>query len=69
MKTITLEVSDLVAEKIERMSASEREAIAEALNRLITNRKSLEEIIQEASEQARKSGLTPEILEKLLKDE
>jgi len=32
-------------------------------------RKSLEEIMQEASEQARRNGLTPEILEELLKDE
>lgn len=69
MKTITLEVSDPVAEKLARMSPSERKAISETLNRLITNRRSLEEIMQEASEQARKNGLTPEILEELLKDE
>ena len=43
--------------------------LAETLNRLISNRRSLEEIMEEASEQARKNGLTPEILEELLKDE
>jgi predicted CopG family antitoxin len=69
MKTITLEVSDPVAEKIARMSPAERKAISETLTRLITNRKSLSEIMQEASEQARKNGLTPEILEELLTDE
>jgi predicted CopG family antitoxin len=68
MKTITLEVSDPVAEKIARMSPAERKAISETVNRLISNRRSLEEIMQEASEQARKNGLTPEILEELLKD-
>ena len=69
MKTITLEVSDPIAEKIDRMSPLERKAISETLTRLITNRRSLAEIMQEASEQARKNGLTPEILEELLKDE
>lgn len=69
MKTITLEVSDPVAEKIARMSPKEKNAIAETLNRLISNRRSLEEIMEEASKQARKNGLTPEILEELFKDE
>ena len=69
MKTITLEVSDPAAEKIDRMSPSERKVISDTLTRLITNRRSLSEIMQEASEQARKNGLTPEILEELLKDE
>ena len=69
MKTITLEVSDPVAEKISKMSPSERNAISETLARLIANRKSLAEIMEEASEQARKNSLTPEILEELLKDE
>ncbi len=69
MKTITLEVSDPVAEKISKMSPGERNAISETLARLIANRKSLAEIMEEASEQARKNGLTPEILEELLKDE
>ena len=67
MKTITLQVSDPVAEKVERMSPSERQAVSETLNRILANRKSLEEIMQEASEQARRNGLTPEILEELLK--
>ena len=50
MKTTTLEVSDPVAEKIARMSPKEKNAIAETLNRLISNRRSLEEIMEEASE-------------------
>ena len=69
MKTITLEVSDPIAEKVARMSASEKKAIAEALDRIISKRRSLDDIMREASEQARKNGLTPEKLEKLLKDE
>lgn len=69
MKTITLELSDPAAEKLERMSPAERKAVSEALDRIISNRRSLEEIMREASEQARKNGLTPEILEELLRDE
>lgn len=68
MKTITLEVSDPVAERLNKMSAKEKNALTEAITRLVTNRKSLEEIMHEASEQARKNGLTPDILEELLKD-
>lgn len=69
MKTITLELSDPAAEKLERMSPAERKAVSEALDRIISNRRSLEEIMREASEQARKNGLTPEIPEELLRDE
>ncbi len=62
-------LSDTAAEKMERMSINEKNALSETIARVVTNRKSLEEIMHEASEQARKNGLTPEILEELLKDE
>ncbi len=67
MKTITLEVSDPVAEKVAGMTPAERKSVSDTLDRIVSNRKSLEEIMNEASEQARKNGLTPEILEELLK--
>lgn len=69
MKTITLEVSEPTADRISKMTPEEKKLIAESLDRLVSNRKSLSEIMHEASEQARKNGLTPEILEELLKDE
>ena len=69
MKTIKLTVSDPVAEKIEKMSPLEKKAVSDALSRLLSQKRSLEEIIEEAGEQARKNGLTPELLEKLLKEE
>ncbi|MBL7878056.1 MAG: hypothetical protein JNL53_20485 [Cyclobacteriaceae bacterium] len=69
MKKITLEVSELTAEKLEKMTRKEKRAIEETLSRIISNRKSLSEIIHEASEQARKNGLTPELMEELLKEE
>lgn len=68
MKTITLEVSDLLAEKIERMSVTEKNMISETLTRLIENRRSLEEIMDDISSQAERNGLTPEVLDKILKE-
>lgn len=69
MKTITLEVSEPTAERISKMKPEEKKVIAKALDRIVSNRKSLSEIMHDASEQARKNGLTPEILEELLKEE
>ena len=68
MKTITLEVSDLLAEKIERMSLTEKNMISETLTRLIENRRSLEEIMDDISSQAERNGLTPEVFDKILKE-
>lgn len=66
MKTITLVVSDPTAEKLERMSDSEKKSIAESLDILVGRKRSMEEIMKDASEQARKNGLTPELLEQLI---
>lgn len=68
MKTITLEVSDNIAEKINRMSPGEKLAVSKTLDRIVSNRRSLEDIMHEMGEQARKNGLTPEILETILKE-
>ena len=61
-------MSDPAAEKIAKMSPSELKSMSETLDRIVSNRKSLEEIMQEASEQAQKNGLTPELLEQLLNE-
>jgi dsDNA-binding SOS-regulon protein len=69
MKTITLEVDDELAGKLEQMTPSEKKHIANALKMLVSQkRRSLSKIMHEASEQARNNGLTPEILEELLKE-
>ena len=68
MKTIVLEVSDPAAEKIEKMSPTQKNAISETLSQLITNRRSLEEIMDDLRDQAERNGLTPEILKKLLEE-
>ena len=61
MKTITLVVSDPTAEKLERMSDSEKKSIAESLDILVGRKRSMEEIMKDASEQARKNGRTYQI--------
>ena len=68
MKTITLEVSDPVAEKIEKMSVLEKKAISETLRQLVTNRRNLDEILEDIRSQAERNGLTPEVLDKILKE-
>jgi hypothetical protein len=68
MKTITLDVSDIAAEKIERMSPKEKNAISETITALVVNRRSLEEIMDDMSDQAERNGLTPEVLKKILKE-
>jgi len=68
MKTITLEVSDPVAEKVARMTPAEKKTFSDTVDRILLKRKSLSEIMHEATEQARKNGLTSEILEELLKE-
>jgi ribosomal silencing factor RsfS len=69
MKTITLEVSDPTAEKVAQMSLAEKKSVAQTLELLVGRRKrSLREIMDDASEQAKKNGLTPEILDEILKE-
>lgn len=68
MKTITLEVSDPTAEKLEKMSAAEKRTIAETLDILVGRKRNLREIMDDLSAQAEKNGLTPEILEQILKE-
>lgn len=68
MKTITLEVSDPVAEKMERMSPQVKKAISDTIGHLVTNRRGLDEILEDIRNQAERNGLTPEVLEKILKE-
>jgi predicted CopG family antitoxin len=69
MKTITLEVSDPTAEKLAHMSLAEKKSVAQTLELLVgRTKRSLEEIMHDASEQAKKNGLTPEILDEILKE-
>lgn len=67
MKTIKVEVPEAAAKRYMDMSPSERKSISKEVTRLLEKRRGLQEIMDDISEQAEKNGLTPEILEELLK--
>jgi hypothetical protein len=69
MRTIILEVNDNAAERYLKMSDAEKKTISKEFGRLLTRRRTLREVMDDLSEHARKKGLTPEILDDILKDE
>jgi predicted CopG family antitoxin len=68
MKTINVDVPEDVAKRYLNMSPSEQLSVSKELVRILEKRKGLREIMDDMSEQAKKNGLTPELLEELLKD-
>ena len=72
MQTITIQVSPAAAKAYRRASEAERKKMELLLNlRLLEvtrTRKPLEDVMRETSRSAQTRGLTPEILDKLLKD-
>jgi ABC-type Zn uptake system ZnuABC Zn-binding protein ZnuA len=68
MKTIALQVNDEVAKKFESLRPSDKKEIEKEFARLVKGHRSLEEIMKDMSDQAERNGLTPEILEQILKE-
>jgi hypothetical protein len=69
MKTIAIEVNDIAAEKFLRMSTLEKKSVSKEVSLFLTIRRNILEIMEDMSKQAKSNGITPEILDKLLKDE
>jgi hypothetical protein len=69
MKTIELQVSDKAARIFKKMDSNRKKQIEISLENWIEPQKSLEQIMREMSEEAKKNGLTQEILDEILKDE
>ena len=69
MKNITLQVSDEVAEAIRNMNDSRKKELLNSLKNWIFPTRSLEQVMKDISEEAKQKGLTPQILDDLLKDE
>ena len=69
MKTITLEISDELADRFSKLSEKEKNDMAEMIDLLMGDTRSLRQVMDDMSEYAQKQGLTPEILEELLKKE
>lgn len=69
MKTITLNVSNELATKFERLSEAEKQTAIETLSRLLDDRRTLFEVMDDISEYAKKQGLTKEKLKDLLNED
>ena len=69
MKTITLNVSDELAAKFERLGEDEKQSAIETLSRLLDDKRTLFEVMDDISEYAKKQGMTEKKLKDLLKDE
>lgn len=63
MKKITLEVSDSLAEKLEKLPADKRRELEGLLEVYLNDKRSLSEVMNDMSAYAKKQGLTPEILD------
>jgi len=68
MKTINVDVPEDVAKRYLNMSPSEQLSVSKELIRILEKRKGLREIMDDMSEQAKKNGITHELLEEFLKD-
>jgi hypothetical protein len=69
MKSVTLNVDDELAKRLEQSSEEEKAIMLETLSRLLKDRRTLLQVMDDISEYAKKQGMTEEILNDLLKDE
>lgn len=69
MKTISINVSDETAKRYLSMSSDRRRLVTSLLDRVLAKERTLLEIMDDMSEQAKRNGLTPEKLDEILKEE
>ena len=69
MKTINIRVSDKAAEKFLSLNEQEKDRFSQLFDELLEDKRTLLQVMDDMSQQAKSKGLTPEILEELLKDE
>lgn len=68
MKTITLEASDELADRFAKLSEEDKRGLSEMVRLLIEDKRTLRQVMDDISEYAQKQGITPELLEQLLKE-
>ena len=69
MRTVQFEVKDDIARKIEGLSAGEKDELIRIIDLWLFDRRTLREIMDDISVYAQRQGLSPEILDELLKEE
>ena len=67
--SILIRVNTLAARRFSSMTEVEKESVSREFSRMINKRRTLKQIMKDMSEQAERNGLTPEILDELLKNE
>jgi hypothetical protein len=66
MKTIELRVKDKIAEKFSRMDSAERNQLAKKVEEFLTRESRFMQTVRAMQQEAKKNGLTQEILDEIL---
>ena len=69
MKELTITVRDEIADRFLKLSDQEKKDLSEMISILMEDKRTLRQVMDDISEYAQQQGLTPEILEQLLKKE
>lgn len=69
MKTVTLELDDELASKFSELSDNQKKEIEALIALWVKKPRPILEVMAEASKLVQEQGLTPEMLDELLKDE
>lgn len=69
MKTITIEVNDNAAERFFKMSNKEKKNVANIVNEIIKDTRSLDQVMDDMAIYAKGQGLTPEKLDEILNED
>jgi DNA-binding phage protein len=68
MKTIELKVKDKVADKISRMDSVERKQLSEKVEEFVNKESRFMQAVRAMQKEAKKNGLTQEILDEILNE-
>lgn len=68
MRTVSLSVNDRLASHLMNMSQQEIDGLMLMLQRVLDDKRTLEDIISDSQKQAKEKGLTQEKLEDILRD-
>ena len=69
MRTVPIEVNEVTAKKIAQLSQQEKANLSQLIGIWVNDERTLREVMDSMSAYAQQQGLTPEILDELLKDE
>jgi hypothetical protein len=68
MKTIILEAPDDLADGFDKLSPEDKKGLSEMIRILMEDKRTLRQVMDDISEYAQRQGMTPELLEQLLKE-